>query len=377
MPTVNRDELRNLLRPGDGPCASIYLPVHPIGDGILEDLVRLKNLLRTADQQLQGAGITERETAAMLAPARRLLDKDQELAWRRPGAGMCVLASRADTQIRRLPMPVPELVHVGNRFLLRPLLPLFATDSQFHVLVLSQGSVRLLLADREGANELQLELPRFEEVVGRDYEQKALQAHGSGAHGVAFHGHGEGRDDRKVELDKFLHAVDDALRELRPGRLPLVLAGVDHVQAMFRKITKHQQVVADGITGNAERMPVRELHERAWALVAPRFRTAKEQALARFHASLGTGLATADPREAVLAASHGKVGTLLLDRNAELWGRVGTDLASIEEHPARRNGDEDLLDFVAVETLRHGGAVHLMRSEELPGQSKLAALLRQ
>jgi hypothetical protein len=273
-------------------------------------------------------------------------------------------------------MPVAELVHVGPSFLLRPLLPLLAVDAQFHILVLSIGQVRLLVGDRDGAHELDVSaLPGFLDVVGRDYEQKTLQAHSATGAGLKLHGHGEGRDDRKSEMDKYLKSVDEGLRSLRTTGLPVLLAGVERVQSMFRQLTKHPKVLPQGIAGNAERMSPRELHERAWALIAPKFRATTQQALERVQASLGTGLASVDPREIVRAGRQGKIGLLLLDEKAELWGRVGDD--GVEEHPQRQNGDLDLLDDAAVTTLRHGGTVLLARQQELPRNAKLAALLRQ
>ena len=47
-----------------------------------------------------------------------------------------------------------------------------------------------------------------------------------------------------------------------------------------------------------------------------------------------------------------------------------------EEHKVAEAGDQDILDSVAVYTLKNGGNVYTMPSDEMPGGSSLAAIFR-
>ena len=44
-------------------------------------------------------------------------------------------------------------------------------------------------------------------------------------------------------------------------------------------------------------------------------------------------------------------------------------------HEQPRPGDEDLLDFAAVQSLLNGGTVYAVAADEVPGDGNLAALL--
>jgi hypothetical protein len=57
----------------------------------------------------------------------------------------------------RVPLRLPELVTVGNGFVVRPLLPLLAPDGHFYVMALSQDEIRLFEGTRFGLDELALD----------------------------------------------------------------------------------------------------------------------------------------------------------------------------------------------------------------------------
>lgn len=68
---------------------------------------------------------------------------------------------------------------------------------------------------------------------------------------VVFHGHGIGDEVDRVLQERFLRKVDEGLWEvLREERAPLVLAGVGHLCAIFREVTRYANVLDQGIEGN-------------------------------------------------------------------------------------------------------------------------------
>ena len=59
---------------------------------------------------------------------------------------MALFRAPGFTQVFHLPRAFPERCAVGDRFFLKPLLPLVAEDDVFYVLALSRNEVRLLEA---------------------------------------------------------------------------------------------------------------------------------------------------------------------------------------------------------------------------------------
>lgn len=69
-------------------------------------------------------------------------------------------------------------------------------------------------------------------VVGSDYEQKSSQFKSQQkGHGYSvFYGHGEGKDENKTGINKYLREVDKGISKLLKGeKVPLVVAGADYL----------------------------------------------------------------------------------------------------------------------------------------------------
>jgi hypothetical protein len=60
----------------------------------------------------------------------------------------------------------------------------------------------------------------------------------------------------------------------------------------------------------------------------------------------------------------------------ERWGRINVDSRRTEIHDQRQPGDEDLLDRLAIETLKTAGAVYAVPRSEIPGEAVAAAVMR-
>lgn len=384
MGVLTKDDVRQLAAPGNGPRVSLYLPTQPGGPEIGDNTsVRLKNVLREADERLRDAGVEEIDD--LLAPARELLREDN--FWRNPGAGFAVFLSRDGMRSFRLPLDVKEKVAVGDRFLLKPLLPLLVGDGRFWVLTLSQNRVRLLEGGMDRIREIDLHsIPqRLQDAVGYDFEERSLQFHtgapniGPGKSAAMFHGQGVGNDDQKAEVEKFLRAVDRALLELLPDKeAPLVVAAAEPALSIFREITKYPHLADESIEGSPDQKSPEELHRAAWTVVEPGFLKERREAREHFHELSGTGKASVGVEEVVPAVFDGRVDTLFVATDRELWGRYDPESRQlvIEKEPGADR--YDLLDVAAAEALQRSARVYAVPAERVPegGESGLAAIFR-
>lgn len=382
---LDAHSVRDLIEDRGDPRVSIFLPTHERGPETKQDPIRLSNLLDEATRDL-GNSSNGTEVAALLEPARKLL-KDEDF-WLHQSRGLALFLSPDDLVIHRVPIELREKVVVSNRFHVKPLLPLLTGDGRFHILALSQSRVRLFDASRDSIRELDLhDVPAsLRDAVGYDWEEKSLQFHSaaSGARGggpgpgLIFHGHGSGKDDTKPEVRKYIQAVDRGiLRLLHDRSRPLVLAAVDYVAAMYRELSKYPNIADEIVEGNPDRRSSTELHEEAWKIVEPHFQAVRDAATGRYRELGGESSQTSDELEEIVpAAFAGRVQTLFVARDVEQWGRYEAESAQIVLHGQnRRDGDDDLLDVAAAETLVRDGEIYALDAEDMPG-SAIAAIYR-
>jgi hypothetical protein len=362
----------------DGPRVSIFLPTHGPG-AERQDPIRLRNLLREAERRL-ATGLRHSEARELLAPGLKLAE--DAAFWREAAAGgLALYLASGGARKLRLPYRPRQLVVVGDRFHIKPLLPLLGGDGRFYLLALSQHRVRLFAGDRDGLRALALPgVPAgLDEAMRLDDRDEQLQLHQSGPArpggrpAAMFHGHGVGADDAKDRILRFFREVDHGVQHaVGDGRAPLVLAAVDYLRPLYRTASTYPQILERGLSGNPDHLGARELHRRAWALVGERFRSDQEAVAGRCRALEQRGRATSDLRRIVPAAVGGRVESLLVPMGAEQWGSVDPVTGVARLHRRARPGAVDLLDLAAVETLRHGGTAYPLPA----AQTRPAAILR-
>jgi hypothetical protein len=133
----------------------------------------------------------------------------------------------------------------------------------------------------------------------------------------------------------------------------------------------------DGILEFADAMPEGELHQKAWRIFAPREERLRAEAVDRLQSLLGNGgKATTKAEEIVKAARYGRVDRLFLSDGRPLWGRFDEREDRVIAHGDAVEGDDDLLDYAALMTLRQGGNITLVDRTKLPPDGPAAAILR-
>jgi hypothetical protein len=384
MNIISRKNLKKLGKKRDGWHVSIFVPTHQAGSEIQQDPIRLKNLVREAEQHLNDAGLRSPEAEELLEPALSLV-QDRNF-WQIQSDGLAIFLSSEIADHYRLPLDFQELVVVADRFHLKPLLPLLSGDGQFFILALSQDEVRLLLGTRYKVGEVDLAgtPTSFAEALRLDDPEKQLQFHtatgpagGRGGRAASFHGHGGATKDDKVDLLRYFHKVDEGVQNLLAGeKAPLVLAGVDYLLPLYREANTYAHLIEEGIEGNPDDLSMEELHQDAWVLVESHFLEERDAAADRFRQLASTDSASDDLAEIVPAAHHGRVETLFVSLDHQQWGAYDPETNEIRLRRELKPGDQDLMDFAAVQVLLHGGSVYAAEAEQLPVGAPLAALFR-
>jgi hypothetical protein len=369
---------------GTGPRVSIYMPTEKAGKEIQQNTIRFKNLLREAEERLGAMdGLRPAEVAALLRPAHELIEDTP--FWQHQEEGLALFLSAAGARRYRVPIRLNELVVVNRHFHLKPLLRLLTGDGRFLILTLSQRDIGLWEATRYSMRRLDLgDTPtRLEDVVGSQVEERHLTFRTAapapaGRDSAAFHGHGGGTDDVKPEIRKFFNAVDRGVTKIIGGRAePLVLAGVEFLLPIYREVSDYPHLLAEEVRHGTTLIGPAELHEKAWALVAPRFEAERRVSRERYLELAGTGRTSSALPDVVPAAGDGRVETLFVAAGQRRWGTYDEAGRSVALHDEPGDGRRDLLDLAAVLTLAKGGRVFVVEPDEVPAAGQpLAAIFR-
>jgi hypothetical protein len=380
-----RNDLDELLAFDQYPAVSLYLPTHPAGRQVRQDAIRLRNLLSTAAKRLVAAGKRAPEADALLEPARKLVD-DEEF-WRYQEQALGVFIGPGFYRVHKLPIAAPEELLISNHFGIKPLLPLSDPAGSFWVLALSASRTRLYRGSRWTFAEVNgLNLPQgISEIWGETQYEEAhkasptgrnLRASGGVANAQAF---GETPAElHKAQLIELLHRIIAALEPIiKRQPAPVILAAEPKIQGNFRELAKWKELLPEGIVEFADAMPTEDLHRKAWAVFAPLEERNRAAALDRLKSLLGNrGKATTETEEIVKGARYGRVDRLFLSDGPPLWGFFNESEDRVVAHREAMEGDDDLLDYAALMTLRQGGNVTLVDRTQLPPNGPAAAILR-
>ena len=386
MSPLSQADLHALIETPDGACVSLFMPVETAGPDVQQGPIRLKNLLDEAEERLIVTRMRSPEARRLLEPMRDLIT--QSLFWQHQQGGLALYASDERLHILRLPLRLSERVMVGERFYLKPLMPLLSGDGEFYILAISQKQIRLLEATRDRVAEVDLEnVPEsLAEALRFDDREKQLQWHtrtdtfAARGRQAMFHGHGAtAADVAKDDILRYFQKVNQGISEYLAGsQAPLLLAGVDYLLPIYQEANDYPHLLEEGITGNPDNLRAEELHREAWQIMAPLFQREREEWAERYLELAGRGdhLASDSLKMIVAAASYGQVATLFVALDRERWGRFDLATGKVEIHDEPEPGDQELLDLAAVNTWLNSGRIYAVSSEEMPGEGEAAAVLR-
>jgi Bacterial archaeo-eukaryotic release factor family 7 len=387
MEKLSIDELRSLASPQQDWCVSIYMPTVEKGQQVRQNPIRLKNLLDRAQDELKSIGIEAPHIEKLFRPAEELL-RDEPF-WQHQNVGLAVFLARNFFQYYQIPIQVDELVVVNDRFALKPLLPLLFGNDVFYILAISQNQVRLIKATEREVEQVHVpDLPKnLQDALGYDDLQRSLQwqtgtgqVDQSGERRAMFHGHGEGKDNRKDFLLNYMRKINHAVAGyLKDNKAPLVLASVEYLQPIYKEANTYHNLSDEQIPGSPDGVRDHELRDQAWKLIKPVFQTSKADRINQYKILAGRKdpLAVKDVAEIIKAAPFGRIDVLFVDKNARRWGAFDEKNLEVHFDEGQQPGNQDLLDYAAVQTLLNGGTVFPVDPRDLPEQGTPAvAVLR-
>jgi hypothetical protein len=385
MDAVCLDDIKNLLRKNSGVHISIFMPAHSGGGVDQQDPIRLRNLIRVSEDKMVARGMRAAAARFILRPADALLTDN--LFWRQQSDGLALFLNANTFFHYRVPIELKEEVGVGDRYYIKPLVPMLGSCGWYYVLAVSQDDVRLLQCTAAGSLRIDSsDMPEIiEEALRLEAPDRYVQYHNARQVGGVSTGRLEGVQTGapgrasyiKTNMPRYFDLINKAIMKIiKNENAPLILAGVDYLHAIYHKSNSYRNLLPEGIKGNPDELSDNSLRLQSWAIVKPYFDQAKKAAEAEFRNSAGTGLTATGLEDVVPSAYHGRVRFLFLRKNASGWGKYDPDSDAVTVQPRSDAVNEDLIDLAAFQTMSHSGTIYVLEDDETPEMAPVSAILR-
>lgn len=368
LTSLDADLMKQLADHRGEPSISVYIPTHIKGPEVEQDHIHLKNAVTSVEGSLTEMGVREDERRSLLAPIiARLEDRD---FWRHQGSSLAIFRSATLHEEVRLAIDVEPKVRIRDRFLITPLIEATG-EKHVHVLVLSRSEARLFEMGRYGGSALSLPegVPTsMEEANWFTDRERQLQDRPKNT-GGEFHGHGA-TSTEKADLRRFLRELSEGVKTV-VGNSPVVVAAVTELAAAYKHESRHR--VADPIVaGNFDGLDAHEIHSKSAETITGMLGAQRSQLVRSWNESLGGRLGTKGIIDTVIAAHHGRVGTLLVGDTNPIWGSFNADESEVFVFDERGSDHRNLVDDCIRATLSHSGQI--VKCEEI--DAPVGALLR-
>ena len=398
LPSTAQREIRALLTVGSPPYVSLYMPLQRTWDGSQHDQTLLRTLTETAHRALRDRGLSSDAPDTLLTPLHEFRNTPE--TWPTDANGLVLFAAQGHHAVFPLPTAPEASVHVDERYHIRPLWDMLAVDGTFFVLGLAKGGVKLFRGSRHAMTSIPLsDVPTsLEEATQYDDPSSTLGYHtraqtfGGGPSSVRaarYFGQEDHRTNVKDQILQFFQQLDNGVQEemnKQVPRPPLILAGIDYLQGLYRKASSYDPLLLQGIDGPAIGGPSSRdwnenaLHEEGWTIAADYFNAERQTAVQRHEQLQGSTphLTAATLSTVVPAAVHGRVDTLFVPLHTEAWGQFDPHrhAMTIRDEGESATTDTELYNLATASTLLSSGTVYTEASDNAKAEPSIRATLR-
>lgn len=383
MKTLNKELIRELQSEQHKVCLSLYMPTHRSHPENLQDPIRFRNLLKKLEESLLQKH-SSAEANVFLKPFE-IFANDTEF-WNHTADGLAVLSADGVFEAIKLHGPVEELAMVADSFHTKPLWQYLQSVGHYHVLGLSLHDIRLFEGNRHSLVEIELdeETPKnIEEALGDELTDKHTTVASYGGNGGESsgmrHGHGGKSEETEKDAERFFRVIANKVYEhySKPTGWPLLLAALPEHHSLFQKVSKNPLLLPEGIGINPAGVSVDKLKDLAWELMEPEYLLQLDKLVDRFEQAKADGKASDDMKEVALAATEGRVDTLIIEADRMIAVRITNLVTGNTQKKDLQNPKvDDLLDDMGELVIKMGGQVMVFPADKMPSASGLAAIFR-
>jgi hypothetical protein len=377
MDLITKDDIRDILDKNKDISISIFLPTERGGQEAMQGRIRLKNLLKDTEKSLENQKLSDPTIEEILAPAYELVE--DTTFWQHQKDGLAVFITDETFKYFKVPVKFNEISIVSNQFYIVPLLSQFTGDGEFYLLSLNQNNIKLYQCSQYTIDEIELkDTPKsLSEALKYDVFEKQMSGHSGSSSGSNTILHGIETEDRKNQVYRFFQMVNDGvLKSIDNRDAPLVLAGVKNIIAIYKKASKHPNLMEEGVEGNPEDLRMDVLHKKAWDIVDSYFNKSYENIIENYEEFKNTDKTTNKIDDIAPAAFNGRVENLILASDFQQWGIYNNKTNKVELNKRSTTENVELLNFSAVHTFLTNGDIYVVEAEKIPTNKPYIATLR-
>lgn len=359
--------LKDLLVDHPAPCITLYMPTQRAKPPAAENTRRFSDLIDKAYDQLRLRYPAQKAEAA-LERFNDLLHDDA--FWRHPTDALAVFGSPDSFQVVKLERPVRDYVDVASTFHLKPLIRALQFTGRFQILCLTQRNVSLWEGDRDHLEQLDLKgVPRdIFDALGLRSATAATNGDESRIQAISG----------SMDLDRFFRLIDRSVWEnhSRFSGLPLMLCAVPNHHDPFRRASHNPYLMTDGIKLDPKALTPQRLLEEAWKIIEPSYQRQIQRIVEEYNVAKAHRQGSDDISQVAQAVASSRVGTLLVDSDKHVGGKIDPDSGRIQFGDLKDPQFDDLLDDIAERVIKTGGQVLVMTPDQMPSTTGLAAIYR-
>lgn len=357
---LKTEDLLTLTYVQKGPCISLYMPLdHQNEESIAEEF---DTLVKTTQVLLHKTPQKDKILDVLYN-----LNPLDLVSSGTPCKGLALFYSPHLQGFYCTQKSLPAKVVVAESFHLRPLLEHLDKNSIYNVLILDSDEALFFHCAKGQRQEQHHFVFQEGQSADRIYWRHQGETHSTTLpHVKSLRGRG-----KKVNT-MFLRWVHSRIiKEPKVNERVLFIFTTDLLYLSFREIFKHSDMVFQRTE------PIIVADEDSYFNKAEELmnlRAKKEQERQLFEDQQKN--LVVDLQQITKEALRGHIATLYLRKDAEIWAHLYRKSAQFETHPHQQSPqDDDLLDDLACEVIKHGGKVIVLSGNEMPAPVPAAATL--
>lgn len=367
-----------IFKDEEGPFVSIYQTTHKDPSKNEEDSLRFKNLIKDAKRQLE-AHYPDIDHAKLLNPLQEI--QSDTPFWNHTQEGIAVFSSQAHTVVFLFSQFVRDIAMVSKALYTVPLIRLFQSLDDYHVLALSKDSFRLFEGNRDKVNEVTFDksVPTTKEAVlgTLDTENSVTYGtYGSGG-GAQYHGHEDTKKVEEEDLERFFRYVDEFVRDnySMTSDSPLILWALPEYQGVFRSVSQNRKIIDQGVRRSTKALTEDEVRHATWSIIEPEYEKRTNTLIERYNTAVFKGLGGDVFNDVFEAVLEGRVDTLLIEEGHVVPGYLDeSDRPVVLEDISPKT--HDLMDTLVKLGINQGGTVRVLSKDKMPTTTGVAAIYR-
>lgn len=367
------DDLLRLTSIQDGPCISIYIPAMP--SKTLQ--VEYEALVRRAAYLLSFEPKNDLRESLLknlyaFNPAEHLASREQ---------GIAIFVNKHQAGYYLATHELPSKAVVAETFHLKPLLDDLQQNRTYNILVISADEAVLLNCTGGRGTETHTFLFHQGQHSNSIHWKHQDETETSQIPHLKSHLRGRGLQDnqfkKKSGVKLFLRWIEAKIsKENGYKTFPLLVFTNEALFHAYKEISTHPHLTHIRIDSTKGVPRMEALIHQANLQIQKDVSQHKSLSAAEVESLARKKMVIDDLVKISRAALNGKVKTLFLRDNIEIWGQLHRKSAQITFHEKQLTSkDDDILDDIACEVIRHGGEVIVLTSKDMPSPSPAAAIL--